>query len=300
MREPKKKPDGIPEHLGLAYDVWATIGDNGKIDDKERDQWLDGLVQASGQPRFLKSYRIAYERWLATLAGPGHHTFVAHTHSRLLIGHGQPAPTEVGLTLHHTWGVPVIPGSALEGLLAHYVDTCYGPDRQEDGSTVHDSSRQPYAGPRYDTRTGRAIEQPGSFHTRLFGAPPVIDPLGNAHPARRGELIVHDAWWVPPSDEAGQPFLLRDVITPHHATYYRSHAGRDPSSALPNDYDDPIPISFVTIRPRTAFLVALSCRDPALLRRAVEYLAGALTRWGVGAKTAAGYGRLAITDSDQT
>jgi CRISPR-associated protein Cmr6 len=47
--------------------------------------------------------------------------------SRLLVGHGTQSPTEVGLTTHRTWGVPVVPGTALKGLLSHYVDAVYGP-----------------------------------------------------------------------------------------------------------------------------------------------------------------------------
>ena len=32
----------------------------------------------------------------------------------------------MGLTVHHTWGVPVIPGASLKGLCAHYTAATYG------------------------------------------------------------------------------------------------------------------------------------------------------------------------------
>ncbi|MCG8418424.1 MAG: type III-B CRISPR module RAMP protein Cmr6 [Proteobacteria bacterium] len=291
MRDIRRKLDGIPEHLGLAYEVWTPDEDNdGKIPDRDRDTWLDDIVVKS-QPSadFLARYRIAYQRWVSTLAGLEHRTWIARTQRRLLVGHGQPAPTDVGLRLHHTWGVPVIPGSALAGLLAHFVQTCYGPDR--DRRQDDDAERLPYAGPRYAPETGRAVESPGTFYVRLFGAPPVVDGDGVAHPARRGGLIVHDALWIPPDrDRDAQQFLLRDVVTPHHHTYYSEHTSS--TAAWPNDHDDPIPISFVTVGPQTRFLIALTCPDADLLDRACRYLGAALASWGIGAKTAAGYGRL--------
>jgi CRISPR-associated protein Cmr6 len=40
----------------------------------------------------------------------------ATTRGPLAVGLGNPSPYEVGLTLHHTYGVPYLPGSALKGL----------------------------------------------------------------------------------------------------------------------------------------------------------------------------------------
>jgi CRISPR-associated protein Cmr6 len=34
----------------------------------------------------------------------------------MIIGLGQKGPVEAGLALEHTWGIPMIPGSALKGL----------------------------------------------------------------------------------------------------------------------------------------------------------------------------------------
>jgi CRISPR-associated protein Cmr6 len=47
--------------------------------------------------------------------------------SRLLIGHGNASATDVGLSMHHTWGVSVILGSAMKELPAHYLNMFFGP-----------------------------------------------------------------------------------------------------------------------------------------------------------------------------
>jgi CRISPR-associated protein Cmr6 len=42
------------------------------------------------------------------------------TQGRLIVGLGGKGVLETGLTLHHTYGVPYIPGSSLKGLTSHY------------------------------------------------------------------------------------------------------------------------------------------------------------------------------------
>ncbi len=45
----------------------------------------------------------------------------ASLNTRLLVGSGNPSPTEVGMTFSRNYGVPVIPGSALKGCFSHYL-----------------------------------------------------------------------------------------------------------------------------------------------------------------------------------
>lgn len=58
------------------------------------------------------AYQTAFERWKAATQP----TITATTSGPLAIGLGNASPTEVGLTLHRTYGVPYLPGSALKGL----------------------------------------------------------------------------------------------------------------------------------------------------------------------------------------
>ena len=62
-------------------------------------------------------YRTAFARWDdAQASRPEASVFMATLTAPLAIGLGSESATEVGLTLHHTYGMPFIPGSALKGL----------------------------------------------------------------------------------------------------------------------------------------------------------------------------------------
>nr|WP_238602735.1 type III-B CRISPR module RAMP protein Cmr6 [Fimbriiglobus ruber] len=96
-----------------------------------------------------------------------------------------------------------------------------------------------------------------------------------------GGVIFHDAW---PAD---WPTLAVDITNNHHPKYYQ---GGD----APGDWDSPVPVYFLAIHPGTTFEFAVAARRvdgaPRLVTLAREWLDGALTASGAGAKTAAGYG----------
>ena len=87
--------------------------------------------------------------------------------------------------------------------------------------------------------------------------------------------------------------LAQDVITVHQKAYYDA-AGRGRS---PNDYDSPVPISFLTVKPGTSFLLAVSGPPERadLTELALHLLHAALEDWGIGGKTSSGYGRMTST-----
>lgn len=276
---------GLPEHLGLAYDAWADTGDDGKVVDRAR--WLSDL----GEIVIPSDYGFAFERWRSSLGGPRDRTFEIALASRLLVGHGNPSATDVGITVHHTWGVPLIPGAAVKGLLAHYVDATYGPDDpmlepwEQAGA---DRPRADYQGVTW--KDGRIHRGPGHVYRALFGAADAeVDQAMRANGfdagAAAGLVTFHDALYVPGSSQGEKPFAA-DVLTVHSRGYYESR-GATP----PNDYDDPNPVGFLTVRPRTTFLFALS-GPPDWTSLAERLVRDALDEWGVGGKTSAGYGRL--------
>jgi len=260
--------DQPASNFGHAYDLLAPPPlEPGKPDVVERDKWIDRCLQVP-EPQDYVSF---YQRWSGSFAGA--ETYEATAKTRLLVGHGSPSGSDVGLTVHRPWGVPVLPGSALKGLVAHYVDAVYGaaePDRRQ------------WRGP---TWTDRRIAQgngAGAYFAALFGAPAVD---GEDDSARRGFVEFHDALYVPDS-VLGGPFA-RDVLTVHQKAYYDSSGKK----GWPNDWDSPNPVSFITVRPYAKFLVVVTGEGdwPA---RAMALLRDALRTWGVGGKTAAGYGRL--------
>lgn len=281
---------GTPDHVALAYNAWGPVGDNGKVPDAERAKWLSDLASISVAPDYARSY----ERWEKSFSAAGDRLPKLELKSRLLIGHGSSSAVDVGITVHHTWGVPVIPGSAVKGLVAHYVDATYGPsepDRQPWEQQGDERTRAHYQGV---TWRGRCVERgPGAVYRALFGAPDAReDDVMREHDlgagASAGLVVFHDALYVPGSIKGNKPFAA-DVLTVHQKSYYDSLG-----KSAPNDYDSPNPVAFLTVRPGACLLFALS--GPAQWTDLAEkLLRDALDRWGVGGKTSAGYGRFGVS-----
>lgn len=284
MRRSLPRP-ARPSHLGLAYGGWAAYQSDGTLEVAERERWLD---RAAGLT-VPHDYRRAYERFRASLLGEPDAVVEGTLASRLLVGHGNASPVGVGLTIHHTWGTPVISGSTLKGVLAHYLEATYGPAESVDGidgTDATDPERARYAGPRWDGN--RLVGAPGAYHRALFGAPDAPGPDGKRQPASRGRVVFHDAHFIPGSVEA--PYA-RDVLTVHQRRYYGQGDGaRSDHQPWPSDHDDPNPVGFLTVRPGAGFLIALT-GDAAWAAWAMPHLERALVEWGVGGKTVAGYGR---------
>lgn len=262
---------GRCSHLGLAYDVWAPVEEGtGKVGDAHRQEWLEGLCRIKLDP----SYADAYRRWEESFVADGLCQPVETT-SRLLVGHGNPSGTDVGLTVHHTWGVPMIPGSALAGVLAHYVDAELAGPR---AGWAREPERARWRGPTY--RDGVVVEAPGDRYACLFGAPELAGDRG-----ARGLVTFCDALWVPEPERGRSPWV-QDVLTVHQKAYYGGQG-----AVPPTDHDDPTPVSFLGVGKGVQFLLAL-CGPAEWTAVAMSLLLDALAWRGVGGKTSAGYGRL--------
>ena len=99
---------------------------------------------------------------------------------------------------------------------------------------------------------------------------------------KAGRITFHDAWPIQ------WPQLKRDILNSHHSDYYRK-------GERPGDWEKPNPVYFLTVAEDTEFEFALSDRnstDDGLLEHVAGWMCAALEDAGVGAKTAAGYGRI--------
>ncbi len=90
------------------------------------------VEKSEGKSSWLKEFksdnhidnRLAehvYKRWSSTTAAMQAEYFAATTQWRMVVGLGGKTVLETDLTLHHLYGMPFIPGSALKGLTRAYV-----------------------------------------------------------------------------------------------------------------------------------------------------------------------------------
>lgn len=176
-------PQSLPvrvSHAGLELDRYVKkIESGGEQEDRRRlfrRRLFARLAGAAPPPIYGKAYR----RWEQSLSGAETRTAVAHAHGGLVVGLGAESVLETSLTLHHIYGTPLIPGSALKGLARHYFQQVVLP--------------------------GGALTNAADHLAVLFGRADAA-----------GYVTYHDAWYVPGT--AGDRPLKADVLTPHHPRY---------------------------------------------------------------------------------
>ena len=280
-------------HAGLLLRRYLKIAvqDAGKKHPNERKSLFTEAARAASNARDL--YRLAYNRRSLTL--PTETSTTLDVRGRLIVGLGGDNVLETGLTLHHTYGVPFIPGSALKGLAAHYCDEVWGQRHEPDSAKLTDDNHK-FRRLRHREVCGKngVHSDTGTFHEILFGT---TDDSGH--------IIFHDAW-IEPASLTGQPDsgLVLDVMTPHHGDYYSDkHYEDGPKHGElipPTDFDDPNPVTFLSVAGK--FHIAVSCdvageEGQAWAKLAFDLLTKALQDWGVGGKTSSGYGRLGLENA---
>lgn len=223
-----------------------------------RRDLFDAMCQSLDKSESV--YQAAYRRQSTSLQNPKAEGFF-NTKGRMVIGLGGENVLETGLTLHHTYGTPLIPGTALKGLASHYCDQVWGARDQGE-----------------EFKRWREGVPGGTYHKAIFGT---TDDSGH--------IVFHDAWITP---ETLTKSLQSDVMTPHHGDYYSG-------SGAPTDFDDPNPVTFLSVV--GTFHITVSCDvtgdEGKKWAQLVFYmLSEALREWGIGGKTNAGYGRLEKID----
>ncbi len=110
------------DHPGLYFDRYLKeqnkAGEPISEDASAFSKHLKNVANIKGNKDAYKQY---FHRWhvaLRQLADTS--CYLCTISGRMIIGLGNESVTETGLTLHHTYGVPYIPGSALKGLTAHF------------------------------------------------------------------------------------------------------------------------------------------------------------------------------------
>lgn len=269
---PRVKPAEWPQppktaNAGLWLDKY--IGRQQKADDtKDTRRNLVRQVAEIAEPAdyadFFALWKAALAAWPAGRTGEQLLLANARVRTRMVVGLGAESVLETAIHLHRTYGVPVIPGSALKGLARSYAlhrldETLWGA-----GS---DAFKIVFGLAPTGRETGQ--ERPPDDPANFMGA---------------GYVTFFDALYVPGSgfDHRG---LHVDVLAVHHKRYYEG-------AAAPADWDSPTVVPFLSAT--GAYLIALG--GPAdWAAAALRILTLALAELGVGGKTSSGYGRMIVT-----
>jgi CRISPR-associated protein Cmr6 len=253
---------------------------------RARKELLEKALEISNGHRDF--YKNIYTAWEASFSVPGKgfsgKKGIGKVQGRAIVGLGSHNVLEAGIALHPLYGVPYIPGSALKGLAAHYCHTVWGSWNEafqeplEIKKESKDSKEEKEASLQDENTPGR-----GDFYRVLFGTTD-----------EAGIVVFHDALISQASLQPRRGGLLEDVLTPHHKAYYGGE------NAAPSDFDDPVPITFLSMTGDFCFVLTSNGEDTegearAWVDVAFQILTEALRDWGIGGKTSSGYGRIELT-----
>ena len=187
------------EHTGLLLQRYLKNQETGEGGKSEaRKKLFDTVLKVQGQGKALHLYEKCFEEWQNSFFCSDDFSGAAgsaKTNGRMIIGLGTQNVLEAGITLHHLYGMPYLPGGALKGLAAHYCHTVWG--------SWDERFLNPEALPK------DASEEAGSFFGTIFGAT-----------EDAGIVCFHDALIVPECLERGAFGIKHDTLTPHHSDYY--------------------------------------------------------------------------------
>ncbi|WP_250629777.1 type III-B CRISPR module RAMP protein Cmr6 [Rhodoflexus caldus] len=188
---------------------------------------------------------------------------------RLAVGLGSGSVFETSISLHHVYGFPYIPASAIKGITHHYA--------LENAKTNEDLANiKKIFGTHYSEED--------------FQKNPV-NPEILSDKTEQGSVIFFDAY----PTRSPQGCIKADIMNNHYQPYYNGEAP-------PADYHKLNPIIFLTVENLTfQFMVGLhkgmenahitlGSKRGDMLSVVSDFLKEALQERGIGAKTAIGYG----------
>lgn len=239
-------------HAGLWLDKYITTT---STSDTEAKRNL--VAQVSGQ-RASQDYGAFLNRYRASLSHLGAEERVGETLSRLVVGLGGESVLETHLTLHRTYGVPYIPGSAIKGLMSRFAATRLQGEAWERNLDPKNFYR-------------------GDAQKALFGTT-----------EEAGLLLFFDGL---PTEYQIYP----DVMTPHHSAYYSGEAvpPADWDSPIPVPF---LSVSGKFLFALGLAPGVNKEQGKPWLEAAWQILELALREEGIGAKTTSGYGRIRLEE----
>jgi len=257
-----------------------------KSDELLRDATVAGKMAAVAKPdaKLPAAANANATRFLADLGksfGGRIATFEATLGARLLVNLAGGVIENAGIALDRCFGLPFIPGSAVKGIA-----------RAQALWEIHDAQGAD------KSRLLRLAMLLFGFGTNDIKAKGDFAWAGGASAAKTtadeiGSKDFKGCACFLPAYPTTPPTLVVDMVNPHYPDYY---SGRRSQA---EDNESPIPSYFQAVEAGSAFGFAVllnrvpslpNLTQPGLLTQAKHWLERAVTRKGVGAKTAAGYG----------
>lgn len=195
--------------------------------------------------------------------------FSTKLNDKLIVGLGNESVFETDITLHHTYGVPYIPGQAIKGMLRSFIIQEYFKKCPNGCNTPCEKGCEK-----------KALSHKG--FSLIFGG------KSNNGEDIQGRVIFMDSFPY-------ENFIIKkDIITSHHKDYYCKNK-------FPLDTDETNPIAFLVVE-NSQFEINIGIDKKVCAEQwcknsnknieefIVESFRNALRFHGLGAKTSAGYG----------
>lgn len=268
-------PKALDGHAGLlmqrGLQVWEVS------EKKDKQDLLDIICAIQASPLYL----LAFNRWLAhthqdATNNPNFASVVAQIDGRLFTGLGTGGTLETGAITHHSYGMPMLAGSAVKGAVRAYAESIFLL-KDGDEKVIFDAEGKSQINP--------AMQD---ILNILFGTD------DDAAQENAGYLIWHDAWWIPPitkdgnlaTNDQAKPFV-GEIVSVHHQKYYSGQI----SEAL--DMESPIPNQQIAIQGEFYFTIE---GEPQWVKFAQDLLEKMLQEIGMGAKGTSGYGYFKLNE----
>ncbi|MCF6183093.1 MAG: type III-B CRISPR module RAMP protein Cmr6, partial [Bacteroidales bacterium] len=193
-------------------------------------------------------------------------------HWRLIVGLGGESVYETSMTLHHIYGIPYIPASAIKGVVRSYIINEYFRKNTEEPAeywALRDKDFCKIFGTAKETKLKNEKGQEFKVQSPLLKDGKPADHIGS--------IIFFDAFPVE------EPQIEPDVMNVHYPDYYNE---KEP----PTDYQNPNPVFFLTVKGKFKFVIGTKkgrFDDYKIGGKSIlQWLNEALKNHGIGAKTA--------------
>lgn len=317
------------ENFSLLFHRYIPFDEKWKITNKE-DRWKKLRDQGNALRKdemvlqFLHRQKFLKDTLIKEHGQENVQVLKGETVWRLAIGLGNAGPLETGITLHRLYGIPYLPGTAIKGVcrswklnqiadwleiprlspeqiknkikspfkvLESILTTACHPGKERD---FEEKVKDKWEGLKKILRSCGKIDGPvlndeikweTLFKEEGLEAHLFCPIFGSQD--EKGNIVFYDAYLL----STDKNLFEMDIINVHYQPYYQ-----DPANNPPADYYNPVPNNFLTIPAGVKFRILLTVRHGGkdLLKTSSEWVKAALSDFGIGAKTAVGYGEMKI------